>query len=126
MRPVVVSALALLAAAAGAALAQTSVRQPTLAGRYGLTQAACAAKDYFATLSEAAFSLPTYACTGVSFDQVESRGGVETYQVTATACTGEMVVRAKSDRFLIVRTQGRIRFHWADGTRGAELVRCGA
>ena len=113
-------------ATGGAVMAQSSVQKQSLSGRYGLDAAACKAKDYFATLTETSIDLPTYSCTGVSFDQVEARGGTETYQVTATACTGEMAAKGKSDRFLIVRSKGTIRIHWGDGTRGAELLRCGA
>jgi len=111
--------------AAGAAMAQ-SARAPSLNGRYAFGPAECKAKDYFATIKETSFDLPVYSCKGVTYDQIESRGGLDTYRVTAKSCVGEMAVKGKPNTLTILREKGSIRFRWADGSTGAPLVRCGA
>ena len=110
--------------AAGAAAAQ-SARGPALTGRYAFDAAECKAKDYFATIRETSFDLPVYSCKGVTYDQIESSGGLETYRVTAKSCVGEMAVKGKPNTLSILREKGKIRFRWADGSTGEPMMRCG-
>lgn len=112
-----------LAVSATPAIAQ-SVSKQSLAGRYALNKAACTARDYFATVKDNAFDLPVFSCTGVDFDQSESKGGVDTYKATAKKCTGEGDVTGKPQKFGVIRKDGTIQFLWSDGTKSGILVKC--
>jgi hypothetical protein len=93
-------------------------------GHYALGNAACKAKDYFATLTETTLDLPTYSCTGVSYDQTESRGGHVNYHVTAKSCAGEETGQPRADAFALAIEGDALQILWRDGTKSAKLARC--
>jgi hypothetical protein len=116
---------ALLLALMTAPAAAGSLDSLSPAGRYALSPADCTGGEIFATLTETTLALPTYACTGVDYDQAENKGGRALYAVTAKSCAGEEG-RPKPDKFSLVAEGASLRILWRDGTKSALLTRCAA